>query len=109
MRYICHQHPDRCFSVNGKPMKLCARCTGFYPGLVIGTFMSVLIPILYSLSSLAIFILTCILLAPMAVDGISQYIGRRESNNILRFITGILAGAGTGMLLGWVIADIMIK
>ena len=27
---ICHQRPDRCFWIHGRPMPVCARCTGLY-------------------------------------------------------------------------------
>jgi uncharacterized membrane protein len=29
---VCHQRPDRCFSIHGRPMPVCARCTGLYSG-----------------------------------------------------------------------------
>lgn len=29
---ICHQRPDRCFWIHGRPMPVCARCTGLYAG-----------------------------------------------------------------------------
>jgi uncharacterized membrane protein len=33
---ICHQRPDRCFKVSGRPMPVCARCTGLYLGAAVG-------------------------------------------------------------------------
>jgi uncharacterized membrane protein len=32
---ICHQRPDRCFRIDGRPMPVCARCTGLYAGAAI--------------------------------------------------------------------------
>jgi uncharacterized membrane protein len=29
---ICHQRADRCFWIHGRPMPVCARCTGLYAG-----------------------------------------------------------------------------
>jgi uncharacterized membrane protein len=29
---ICHQRPDRCFWIHGRPMPVCARCSGLYAG-----------------------------------------------------------------------------
>jgi len=29
---ICHQRPDRCFRIHGRPMPVCARCSGLYAG-----------------------------------------------------------------------------
>ena len=34
--YVCHGKADRCLAVGGGPMPLCARCFGFYVGLLIG-------------------------------------------------------------------------
>ncbi len=28
--HVCHQRPDRCFWIHGRPMPVCARCTGLY-------------------------------------------------------------------------------
>lgn len=30
--HICHQRPERCFWIRGRPMPVCARCTGLYAG-----------------------------------------------------------------------------
>jgi len=29
---ICHQRPERCFWIHGRPMPVCGRCTGLYAG-----------------------------------------------------------------------------
>ena len=29
---VCHQRSDRCFWIHGRPMPVCARCTGLYAG-----------------------------------------------------------------------------
>ena len=29
---VCHQRSDRCFWIHGRPMPVCARCTGLYTG-----------------------------------------------------------------------------
>ena len=108
MRFICHQRPDRCFHINGRPMSLCARCTGFYPGIIIGVIISILIPFFITLEPWILFILALFLLAPMAADGLTQYFGTRESNNSLRFVTGILAGIAVGLLFGRIMADILL-
>ncbi|MBA7705236.1 hypothetical protein ES703_114060 [subsurface metagenome] len=34
----CHQIPERCFSISGKPIAVCARCLGIYLGIVFGKF-----------------------------------------------------------------------
>ena len=89
-------------------MSLCARCTGFYPGIIIGVIISILIPFFITLEPWILFILALFLLAPMAADGLTQYFGTRESNNSLRFVTGILAGIAVGLLFGRIMADILL-
>lgn len=32
---VCHQRSDRCFWIHGRPMPVCARCTGLYAGAAI--------------------------------------------------------------------------
>ena len=36
---------------------------------------------------------------PAIIDGLTQLFEYRESNNLLRFITGILGGLGLGILI----------
>ena len=93
--YICHRKPERSFFYKGHQFPVCARCTGFYiSGLAsIILFKYFILP--YNIETLLIGIL---LLAPSAIDGTSQLIGMRESNNILRLITGLLGGVGLIMI-----------
>jgi uncharacterized membrane protein len=39
------------------------------------------------------------LLIPAFIDGLTQLLGYRESNNILRLITGLMGGLGLGILI----------
>jgi len=36
---LCHHIPERCFSIAGRPIALCARCLGLYLGIVLGSFL----------------------------------------------------------------------
>jgi uncharacterized membrane protein len=38
---------------------------------------------------------------PLIVDGLTQLVGYRESNNQLRLLTGVLFGIATNMLFLW--------
>ena len=40
-----------------------------------------------------------LLLIPAVVDGTSQLKGLRESNNYLRFFTGLIGGLGLGIII----------
>jgi uncharacterized membrane protein len=48
-----------------------------------------------------------LLMVPVAIDGVTQYFGPRESTNTLRFITGFIGGVGLiiflKIVIGWII------
>lgn len=77
----CHQRPDRSFIINGRQMPLCARCVGILLGLVFAPLVF-LTQLHFSCLKFA-----CIL---MPVDSLTQAAGWRESNNLLRLLTGLL-------------------
>jgi uncharacterized membrane protein len=39
---ICHQRPDRCFRLHGRPMPVCARCTGLYASAAVAAPLALL-------------------------------------------------------------------
>jgi uncharacterized membrane protein len=99
-RVLCHQKPERSFFIFGHQMAVCSRCFAVYSsfltvGLAFGAWRSLTkrrweeIP-LWSLGVLAL---------PMALDGITQLVGLRESTQALRTITGTLVGAGVGLFV----------
>lgn len=81
----CHRRPERCFVVKGRQFHLCARCTG----LVVGIACSLLLLPIYRWSLPAF----CICALALSVDGLTQLVRWRESNNALRFATGLGTGA----------------
>jgi uncharacterized membrane protein len=99
-KYICHRIPERSFFIKGHQFPVCARCTGFYTGLALFLVYNFFYPIDYSLS---LFIFSIILMIPAAIDGFSQLFKMRESNNTLRFLTGLLGGIGLIIFLKIVI------
>ncbi len=82
----CHRMPERSFFFKGKQFPLCARCTGIYLGYAI------FIPIIFFFKINIWYSLLAI--APTTIDGLTQAYCKRDSNNTLRFLTGILAGLG---------------
>ena len=90
-KYICHRKPERSFFIKGHQFPVCARCTGFYTGLVVFLIWNCFFKLNYDITTL---IMSMILLIPVAIDGITQYFGPRESTNNLRFITGFIGGIG---------------
>jgi uncharacterized membrane protein len=91
LHWHCHQRQDRSFVVEGRQVPLCARCTG----LLVGSFA---VPLYLSgvRWPIAIF-----LIAAFGIDSVSQWLGLRSSNNVLRFLTGAgFSVAVLGILVG---------
>ena len=78
--------------VFGAPMPVCSRCIAIYGGLLAGVVLFAAIPWLRSHPLPAWGMAVALL--PLAIDGITQAAGLRESTNELRMLTGLLAGSG---------------
>jgi len=39
------------------------------------------------------------LVVPAVYDGLTQFLGLRESDNTLRFVTGLMGGIGLGVII----------
>ena len=125
----CHKIPERSFHFRGKPL-LCYRCLGlnggFFLFLFIQSFLFVwrlfsetnynLLQPIEKLSGnqpLLTFGLIIVTQLPFAIDGTMQAISMSyESNNLLRFITGILGGYGQFVLfffLGQLTRDLLLS
>lgn len=89
--FMCHKLPERSFFYKGKQFPICARCTG----ILVGYFIGIIIIITYNRE----IVLGLLLMLPLAIDGGGQYINLWISNNRRRFITGILAGISTDIIL----------
>jgi uncharacterized membrane protein len=88
----CHQIPEHSFFLFGHPVAVCQREVGIYVGLfasslVYHRFSGQLGPMPIRLYMLAV--------APIMIDGLSQMLGLRESDWLLRVTTGGLFGAST--------------
>ena len=86
---ICHRLPERSFFFRGHQFPVCARCTGFY----IGFFSCILFKYFGLIPKFSFnLIIAAMLATPLIFDGVTQALGLRESNNALRFVTGIMFG-----------------
>jgi uncharacterized membrane protein len=51
--------------------------------------------------------ISMVLMVPVAIDGLTQYFGPRESTNNLRFVTGFIGGIGLiiflKIILRWIL------
>jgi len=80
----CHQSADRSFFIRSRQVPLCSRCFG----ILVGMF---LIPLYVHDLRIA-----TLLIAAMVLDGGTQALKLRTSNNSLRFATGIGFALGCG-------------
>ena len=95
-QFICHRKPERTFKINNHYFPVCSRCTGFYIG-AFSYFIYVYFNFVEYTPSL-IFI-AFLMLIPAFIDGSTQLFGFRESNNLLRLITGLIGGLGLAILI----------
>jgi uncharacterized membrane protein len=82
----CHRRPERSFFVRNRQFNVCARCTGIYAGLLTAPlwlpFHSVGMPLLLTAAALNF------------LDGGTQLLRLRTSNNRLRLVCGVLLAIG---------------
>ncbi|MCJ2530893.1 MAG: DUF2085 domain-containing protein [Candidatus Thermoplasmatota archaeon] len=101
-RFICHQRPERALRIGSWRSPLCARCTTLYLGLVVGFVVGIPYSFPFVLGFSGFFLLI-LAFAPVAIDGITQAVGWRESTTWLRLVTGAVAGIALGMIYEGVI------
>lgn len=97
-RYLLSHHEpadwDRCHQpmVFGRQLRICARCSGIYPGIIVGLLAGVLgkVP-LSPVLILALFPL------PALVDWSLSTFANRTGNNLVRTATGALLGSAYGL------------
>lgn len=87
---ICHGIERRCFVMWDVPMPICSRCVGIYAGMLAALALFATVAALRP--KFIPTVLLVILVAPLALDGVSQAFGVRESTNALRLATGLIAG-----------------
>lgn len=99
-RFMCHGIVARCLELFGAPMPICARCVGIYIGMLLGLAVFAALPFLRERVT-RWFAIAAVM--PLAVDGLTQLAGLRESTNSLRIATGVIAGLAFGM---WILSAI---
>ena len=86
----CHQYEPRCLHLFEFTTGICARCFAFYLSSVLAYFACIIVSKYRHISiSQKLFFL---MILPLVIDGSTQALIDRESSNMLRVVTGILAG-----------------
>jgi len=99
-RVICHGRVERSLELFGVPMPICARCTAIYAGLLIGLVAWWLFRFVREKTMRVV---AFVAVTPLAVDGLTQLTGFRESTNELRIATGLIAGIAFGL---WILSAV---
>lgn len=105
---ICHRITDRSFSVAGRQLPLCARCTGMYLGIMLAFTVLLLAgrQRRSQLPPLKIMVVLIGFVILMGIDGLNSYSHFFETTphlyqprNWLRLATGIATGLTMGLIL----------
>lgn len=94
---ICHQYSPRSLFFFENNIGLCARCFAFYTTAFLYILFLFFIDIKVK-NSLKIYMFF-LFVSPLVIDGITQLFQLRESNFLLRTITGAMAGIGVSVIL----------
>lgn len=102
-KFICHGKKERTFNFKGRYFPVCSRCTGLY----IGVFLCFIYIIHFYINySSYLLLISVLMIIPTFTDGITQLLCIRESTNLIRFLTGMIAGSGLVILINcvkWII------
>ena len=98
----CHGNPDRCLTVMGWQMPICARCTGLVAGNVAGALAFITLG-----SPTVLIAIACLL--PMIADGSAQALTQYRSTPFRRLSSGLLGGFGQLTLILALIGQLLPK
>lgn len=91
-RAVCHQLAERSLLV-GEQLPVCARCTGLFIGVFVCHCWLAFFPDKGKrLPLLSVSIFLSLLILPLAWDGVTSYVGLRQSTNLLRLCSGLAMG-----------------
>ena len=103
---VCHQAPSRSFNIGGRPLPLCARCSGTFLGTLLGLAYLSTLGRKAGLPPIRIAALLMIFLGAFAVDGLNSFVRiipgipyLYTSHNWLRLVTGTGVGLGIASIL----------
>lgn len=100
---VCHQIPSHSFQIQGKPLALCARCSGQYLGVLLGLlYLGVLGKRRSGRPSWLIFVFMGVAFASYAVDGVNSFLSVYPDLDSFTLYTPrnayrLLSGLGMGL------------
>jgi uncharacterized membrane protein len=103
-RVVCHQRPDRSFTEAGRPLPVCARCTGLYVSALVGG----LVALAGSAGALAPSRARWLLLVagtPTAITWLAEIAGLAHPSNIVRAVAAVPLGGA----VAWVVVTMLMS
>ncbi|HEX6463731.1 MAG TPA: DUF2085 domain-containing protein [Vicinamibacterales bacterium] len=95
--HICHQRPERSFHIGGRPMPVCARCTGLYVSAAAAIpFALVAATVLPSRRARAILLVAAL---PTLTTWALEYGGIAAFSNLVRALAALPLGFATAWLV----------
>ena len=94
---VCHQQEHRSFVITGRPMPVCARCTGLYASALFGGVVA-LGAARRRLGSRARWVLMA-LAVPTIVSWSTDYVGITHTTNLTRALLALPFGAAAGWIV----------
>jgi uncharacterized membrane protein len=98
---FCAEVSSHSFFLNGNQLPYCARCTAIITGLVIGMIAALYLNPKFNLLLLGLGLL------PMVIDGGMELVSSYQSTNLIRVITGLLAGIAVSLYLAHFAEEMM--
>lgn len=95
---VCHQRPDRCFWIHGRPMPVCARCLGLYASAAVAAPL-VLVAGLAGLSSRQARRIAAIAALPTLSTWGLEMAGLAHPSNVVRAVAAVPLGVAAAWLV----------
>jgi uncharacterized membrane protein len=96
---ICHQRPDRCFRIQGRPMPVCARCSGLYAGAAFAAPLALVWAA--RLSGRRARLVAAAAALPTAMTWSLEIAGLAHPSNLVRFV----AALPLGLVAAWLVVS----
>jgi uncharacterized membrane protein len=94
---VCHQRPDRCFPIDGRPMPVCARCTGLYVGAAVAGPLALLLASAWSTRRARVAVAVAAL--PTVLSWGLEYAGVVHASNAVRAVLAL----PLGFVVAWLV------
>lgn len=94
---VCHQRSERCFWIHGRPMPVCARCTGVYAGAAIAGPLALVLAA--GLSSRRARLTIALATLPTAISWGIEFAGLAHPSNSVRAIAALPLGFAAAWLV----------